>query len=134
VRDGARNAKHLYETGVEDIVMDWADLAAPALWAAGVRLYVRSHLSERIPPIFNLLVSNVPGPAFPLYAGEARVEAIYPFGPVLDTIGLNITVLSYCDALHFGIVTCPELVPDVGPLARAIDESLTELVARCPTE
>jgi diacylglycerol O-acyltransferase / wax synthase len=134
VRDGARNAKHLYETGVEDIVMDWADLPAPALWAAGVRLYVRSHLSERIPPIFNLLVSNVPGPAFPLYAGEARVEAIYPFGPVLDTIGLNITVLSYCDALHFGIVTCPELVPDVGPLARAIDESLTELVARCPTE
>lgn len=131
VRDGARGAKGVYESGVEDVVIDWANLAIPALWAAGVRLYIRSHLSERLPPIFNLLISNVRGPAAPLFAAEARVEAFVPLGPVLDTIGLNITVLSYCDELHFGIVGCAELVPDPWALVSGLRASLDELTARC---
>jgi diacylglycerol O-acyltransferase len=128
IRDAARAAKHLYESGVEDVVMDWADLLTPALWAAGIRLYVWSGFSERLPPIFNVLISNVPGPPLPLYAGEARVIAVHPFGPVLDAIGLNITVLSYGDSIDFGIMTCPELVPDVWSLAAGIHESLAELL------
>jgi diacylglycerol O-acyltransferase len=128
IRDAARSAKRLHESGVEDVVMDWADLPAPALWAAAVRLYVWSRFSERLPPIFNVLISNVPGPPMPLYAGEARVIAVYPFGPVLDAIGLNITVLSYGDSIDFGIMTCPELVSDVWSLAGGIHESLAELV------
>ncbi|HEX2738786.1 MAG TPA: wax ester/triacylglycerol synthase family O-acyltransferase, partial [Acidimicrobiia bacterium] len=128
IRDAARSAKRMYESGVEDVVMDWADLPAPALWAAAVRLYVWSHLSERFPPIFNLLVSNVPGPPMQLYAGEARVVAVYPFGPVLDSIGLNITVLSCGATIDFGIMTCPELVGDVWSLADGFHEALVELV------
>lgn len=131
IRDGARSAKSVHESGVEDIVMDWADLQLPAVWAAGVRLYARSNLSERIPPIFNLLISNVPGPAEPFYAGESRVEAVVPLGPVLDRIGLNITVLSYCDELHFGIVACADLVPNPWAIVSGIEESLAELTARC---
>jgi WS/DGAT/MGAT family acyltransferase len=130
VRDAAQGAKQVYETGIEDVVMDWADLPMPAFWSAGVRLYVRSHLSQRLPPIFNLLVSNVPGPSFALYAGPARLTNVFPLGPVLDTIGINITVLSYCDSVDFGIVTCPELVPDVWSLVEDIEASHAELVAR----
>jgi len=128
IRDAARSAKRMYESGVEDVVMDWADLPAPALWAAGVRFYEWSRLSERLPPLFNLLVSNVPGPPMQLFAGEARVVAVYPFGPVLDSIGLNITVLSYRDSIGFGLMTCPELVPDVWSLADGLHEALAELV------
>ncbi len=128
IRDAAQAAKRLYESGAEDVVMDWADLPIPALWAAGVRLYVWSRLSERLPPIFNVLISNVPGPPMSLYAGEARVIAVYPFGPVLDAIGLNITVLSYGDSMAFGIMTCPQLVSDVWSLVSGIHESLAELV------
>lgn len=127
VRDAARSAKHLYELGIEDVVMHWAELPVPALWAVGIRLYTWSHLSERLPPIFNLLVSNVPGPSMTLYAGEARVVAVHPLGPVLDTIGINITAISYRDRLDFGIVTCPELVPDVWSVADGIHNSLREL-------
>lgn len=128
VRAAAAAAKAVYETGVEDIVMQWADLPVPALWALGIRLYTAAHLSTQLPPIFNLLISNVPGAPFPMYAGRAPVVAMYPFGPVLDTIGINITVLSYRDSLDFGILTCPELVPDPWRLAEAIPLCLGELL------
>jgi WS/DGAT/MGAT family acyltransferase len=128
VRSAAEGAKTVYESGIEDVVMQWADLPVPALWALGIRLYTAAHLSTRLPPIFNLLISNVPGAPFPVYAGPAPVVAMYPFGPVLDSIGINITVLSYQDSLDFGILTCPELVPDPWRLAEAIPVCLRELV------
>ncbi len=134
VRDAARGAKQIHETGIENVVMDWADLPAPAFWSAGVRLYMRSHLSQRLPPIFNLLVSNVPGPSFALYAGPARLTNVFPLGPVLDTIGINITVLSYCGSVDFGILTCPELVPDVWSIVDGIEASHAELVAASVNE
>ncbi|MFN8036158.1 MAG: wax ester/triacylglycerol synthase family O-acyltransferase [Acidimicrobiia bacterium] len=128
IRDAARSAKRVYESGVEDVVMDWAELPAPAVWSLAIRFYVWSQLSERMPPIFNLLVSNVPGPPVPLYAAGALVRAVYPFGPVLDSIGLNITVISYADSVEFGVMTCPDLVPDVWALVDRVPHAMAELV------
>ncbi len=128
IRDAARSAKRVFESGAEDVVMDWARLPIPALWAAAAPLYASSPLTERLPPIFNVLISNVPGPPIPLYAGEARVVSVFPFGPVLDVIGLNLTVLSYVDSIEVGIMTCPELVPEVWSLTDYLRESLAELV------
>jgi diacylglycerol O-acyltransferase len=127
IRDAANNAKELYASGVEDAVMDWASVLPPAAVPLGVRLYTCTHLSERMPPAFNLLVSDVPGPPMPLYAAGARLVAVYPFGPVLDSIGINITVLSYTDSVGFGLMTCPDLVPDPWLLAGGIRPSLAEL-------
>jgi WS/DGAT/MGAT family acyltransferase len=129
VRDAAAGAKRLYESGAEDVVMDWADLPAPAMWRLGVRLYTSLRMSERMPPVFNLLISNVAGAPFPLYAGPAHLVASYPFGPVLDAIGINITVLSGERTLDFGIVTCPELVADPWLLAAGVPAALDELAA-----
>lgn len=133
VRAAANGAKGLYDTGIEDAVIDWADVPLPVVLGTGVRLYHALHLSRSMPPIFNLLISNVRGTDVPLYAGGAEVEAIYPLGPVLDTIGLNITVLSYRGSVDFGIVSCPELAPDLEDFAAAITAELEELVATVAT-
>ena len=48
------------------------------------------------------MISNVPGPQFPLYLAGARLEANYPVSVITDGMGLNITVMSYCGHMDFG--------------------------------
>lgn len=135
----AKSAKQLYRSGIEDAVMDWVGVPVPGALALGARLYSLARFAHcRLPPIFNLLVSNVPGSPAPLYLAGARLLAMYPFGPVLDAVGLNITVLSYEDAVHVGLVSCPELVPDPWAVLDGIQVTLGELMeeleqsSRCP--
>ncbi len=78
--------------------------------------------------VHNLILSNVPGPPVPLYMAGARLVGLYPLGPITDGAGLNITVLSEEDRIGFGIITCPDLMPEVWDLADAIPGALGELV------
>ena len=80
------------------------------------------------PPSANLVVSNVPGPRQPLYAGNSKVTGFYSVGPLSVGIGLNITVWSYVDQFNICLIACRELMPDVWKLMDAISESLDELV------
>ncbi|WP_214319764.1 WS/DGAT/MGAT family O-acyltransferase [Nonomuraea sediminis] len=88
--------------------------------------------SVAFPPI-NLIISNVPGPQFPLYLCGGRVLSYYPMSVLTDLSGgINITCFSYDGMLDFGIVACPERVDDVwsliGFLRKALDELLDERV------
>ena len=78
-------------------------------------------------PNWNLVISNVPGPQIPLYFAGAKLEANYPFSVITDGMGLNITVMSYCGHLDFGIVADREQMPDVWSLMGSLGESLEEL-------
>jgi len=90
------------------IPTDFPGIAAP-LWATGLsRLWRRGRLSERLPPLANLAVSNVPGPPVPLYVAGARVRHYYPVSIVTHGLGLNITLVSYAGSLEFGIVSARE--------------------------
>jgi diacylglycerol O-acyltransferase len=84
-------------------------------------------MADRHRPLFNVTISNVPGPPFPLYLAGARVAATYPLGPIFDGGGINITVMSYLDRMDFGILACPELLPEVEKLADGLHRSLEEL-------
>jgi diacylglycerol O-acyltransferase len=84
-----------------------------------MRLSARLRLGSRLTP-GNLVISNVPGPRRPLYAAGARLLHYYPVSVIMEGQGLNITVQSYLDRLDFGLVCCPELVPDVDVLLDAI--------------
>jgi hypothetical protein len=75
-----------------------------------------------------MVVSNVPGPQFPLYIGGARLVDMYPMGPVFDGAGLNFTAMSYRDQIDIGFMACRESVPDLWRLAGELPEALAELV------
>jgi diacylglycerol O-acyltransferase / wax synthase len=108
-------------------VPNLGEFGASELFGLGARFYSRFRLAAVTPPAVNLVMSNIPGPDFPLYFAGARLLALYPLGPVYDGVGLNITVLSYLDRVGFGFVAGAELAPDLTDLAAAVDESLQEL-------
>jgi diacylglycerol O-acyltransferase len=109
------------------MMMDWAEFAAPIMFSLAARLYTGTRLADRMPAPFNLIVSNVPGPPIPLYFCGARLVDLYPLGPILDGLGLNLTVLSNMDHMGFGFIACRELVPDLWDMAHAVPEALAEL-------
>lgn len=109
------------------LLLDWAQLAVRTLSGPAMRLYASSGLAKR--PIHNLVISNVPGPPFPLYLVGCEVKAMYPLGPIFHGAGLNITVLSLNHRLNIGIASCWDLVPDVWDLADRFDAALHELLA-----
>ncbi|WP_327091398.1 wax ester/triacylglycerol synthase family O-acyltransferase [Nonomuraea sp. NBC_01738] len=84
--------------------------------------------SVAFPPI-NLIISNVPGPQFPLYLCGARVLSYYPLSVLTDMSGgVNITCFSYDGMLDFGIVACPDRVDGVEGLLSHIGRALDELL------
>ena len=80
----------------------------------------------------NLVISNVPGPQMPLYFLGCEVKAMYPLGPIFHGSGLNITVMSLNGKLDVGIVSCPELLPDLWDMADDFEVALDELLDATP--
>lgn len=120
VRTVSRGAKQVHEDIGPDTLEQLAAATAPAVMARGARLYAQLRLAERVRPVINLVVSNVPGPQFPLYLAGGRLVRLYPMGPVLDGAGLNVTVISYCGRVDVGLMACRETVPDLWQLADAV--------------
>jgi WS/DGAT/MGAT family acyltransferase len=110
------------------LLQDWTQFAAPAVFGVAMRLYASTNLAAAR-PVHNLVVSNVPGPQLPLYFLGSEVKAMYPLGPIFHGSGLNITVMSLNGKLDVGIVSCPELLPDLWDLADDFEVALEELVA-----
>jgi hypothetical protein len=94
-------------------------------------MYSRFRLADHHRPIQSVIVSNVPGPDFPIYLGGAETVAAFPLGPITDGAGLNITVMSYRGALNWGLMACRETVPTVDALAGHLHDALAELLAAC---
>ncbi len=94
----------------------------------------RSVLIGNVPPLWNVIVSNVPGPPIPLYTAGARVAGVYPFGPLLEGAGLNLTVLSNMGHVDFGVIACRELVPDVWDIADGFADAVLLLKKRADEE
>jgi diacylglycerol O-acyltransferase len=122
-----RNAKEHHQAVSADMLQDWAEFAAPRTFGLAVRAYAAFRLAERHPVVHNLVVSNVPGPPIPLYFMGARVDALYPLGPVFHGAGLNVTVVSNNGAVHVGIIACREQVPDIEMLAAEVPLALERL-------
>ncbi len=81
------------------------------------------------PRMYNLTISNVPGPRMPLYAAGAEVRSIYPVIPIADGHALSIGVLSYAGGVHFAAYADPAALPEAGDLAALFRTSVQELEA-----
>jgi hypothetical protein len=124
--EAMRAAKEQHGALPASLLSDVTQFAMPALAGQAARLAARLRLMEWLSP-FNLIVSNVPGPAVPLYYAGARLLAYYPLSAIVDGQGLNITVMSYQDGMHFGLIADRELVPDVDRMAGYLVDELAEL-------
>jgi WS/DGAT/MGAT family acyltransferase len=109
------------------LLQDWTQFAAPAVFGIAMRVYAASRLTAA-KPVHNLVISNVPGPQVPLYFLGSEVKAMYPLGPIFHGSGLNITVMSLTGKLDVGIVSCPELLPDLWDMADDFEVALGELL------
>ena len=81
----------------------------------------------RVRPQFNVCISNVPGPAHPLYFRGAQLEANYPMSIPIHGQALNITCTSYNGTLNFGFTGCRDTLPSMQRLAVYMGEGLAEL-------
>jgi diacylglycerol O-acyltransferase len=126
VHDGMANSKELFQALPAERLTDYTEFPPPAVFARAMRLSARLQLGSRFTP-GNLVISNVPGSRVPLYAAGAKLLHYYPVSVIVEGQGLNITVQSYLDKLDFGLICCPELVPDVDTMLAAILEDIDTL-------
>lgn len=80
-------------------------------------------------PLFNVIISNVPGPREPLYWNGAELTGMYPLSAIADGYALNITLVSYAGHLEFGITADRTALPRVQRLIDHLEDSLAELEA-----
>jgi diacylglycerol O-acyltransferase len=130
IRDASGAVKAMARRASGVIPTDFPSIGVPWVLHGLASLYGRSGLAGAIPPIANVVISNVPGPQVPLYAAGARMATYWPLSIVEHGVGLNITVMSYAGAMGFGFTTARCAVPDAGELSAALLEALDELVAR----
>jgi WS/DGAT/MGAT family acyltransferase len=105
-----------------EILTQLSGFAPPTIMAQAARVQARQRL-------FNLVVTNVPGPQFPLYLLGRELEAVYPMVPLAENTALGIAILSYNGQLNFGLVSDYDALPDVEVLADELRSSIEELSA-----
>jgi len=110
-----------------DALVQLSGFAPPTIHALGAR--VVSTMTSRV---FNVVVTNVPGPQFPLYAAGARMLEMYPVVPLAKGQAVSIGLTSYDGGVYYGLNADRDALPDVDVLAQCLEESLAELVGTGP--
>jgi diacylglycerol O-acyltransferase / wax synthase len=128
IHEGTKGAKEEHHALGATTLQNWAEHATPNVFAVAARLYTGMRLADRHRPVANLVVSNVPGPDFPLYLGGSQLLGMFPLGPVMDGMGLNITIMSYMGVLYWGLASDARAVPRLWDIAAAIPHALTDLM------
>ncbi len=103
-----------------DRLIQMSQYVPPTVLGLASRALVRSRL-------VNLVVTNVPGPQFPLYCMGARVLEVFPYVGLAENLGLIVAVISYDGQMEFGITGDRELLPDLANLAGVLSKAFVEL-------
>jgi WS/DGAT/MGAT family acyltransferase len=128
IHESTRGAKEMQRAMSAEKIMGLGDTATPGLISLAARMYTAAGLDRAAPPVMNLIISNVPGPPFELYSAGAKVDAMYPMGPLLFGTGVNVTVFSYRDSIDFGFMVCREVLDNPWPLADGVVDAMADLV------
>ena len=105
------------------------ELLPSTMLALSARLYTELQIAQRYQPVFNLPITNVPGPQVPLYLQGARLVQQYNTAPLFDSMGLVIVAVSYEGKLTLNFSTCPDVVADADALAGYVLDSLHAIEA-----
>jgi hypothetical protein len=121
VRESMGNLKQSKQALGAEVIAGLQDFAPPTLLAQASRL----NFSTRL---FNLIVTNVPGPQFPLYLLGREMEEIVPIAFLPENQALAIAIMSYNGKVDFGLLADYDAMPDLEDLGRMVEESLAELL------
>lgn len=124
IHANAQRAKDYNRDVPVDRLMDLLPSAGPAV---ALNAYSRLNLSRRLPPMFNMVITNVPGSPLPLYLDGAMLRSIGGMAGIYDNTGLTLVVMSYLDRLSISVTSSPESVQHPERLAQYLEETLAEL-------
>jgi diacylglycerol O-acyltransferase / wax synthase len=122
--DGLKESKQA--VGAE-VLTSVQNFAPPTILAQASRL----NFSTRL---FNLIVTNVPGPQFPLYVRGREMLDVFPIAFLPRKHALAIAIMSYNGGMNFGLLGDYDALPDIGRVAEGIEDALAELVILARTE
>jgi diacylglycerol O-acyltransferase len=122
VHEAMRGLKESGQAVGADILTSLAGFAPPTILAQAARL-------QTVQRFFNLTVTNVPGPQFPLYLMGRPLCRLYPLVPIVENTVLGIAILSYNGRIDFGLVADYDALSDLDDVAAALDGSIAELAA-----
>ena len=121
VREAMGELKQSKQALGAEVIARFNDFAPPTLLAQASRI----NFSTRL---FNLIVTNVPGPQMPLYVLGRELEDVFPVAFLPENHALAIAIMSYNGGINFGLLADYDSMEDVGYLSRCIEDSLAELL------
>jgi diacylglycerol O-acyltransferase len=121
VQEAMGNLKQSKQALGAEVIAGLTDFAPPTLLAQASRL----NFSTRL---FNLIVTNVPGPQFPLYLLGREMEEIVPIAFLPENHALAIAIMSYNGKVDFGLLGDYDAMPDLDDFGALLEESLAELL------
>ncbi len=129
IKEHTQGGKAFEKSGATRAFVDLWDFIPFGLATRVLRLYSRFRISEMHAPIFNVVITNVPGPQIDMYMAGHKLLALMGMAPLIDGMGLLITVLSYNGVLSISPTSSPAVMPDLDVFTRNLRESANELEA-----
>jgi WS/DGAT/MGAT family acyltransferase len=120
IRDATVKAKHSHQVTGTDLLLRLSGVVPSALTAQVAKV-------QNAQRFFNLSVTNIPGPAEPLYLLGHRLRDIFPFTPLAGNMALIVAVVSYCGSMEFGLTVDAETIADHDVLVAELERSIAEL-------
>ncbi len=108
---------------------DYTRYVPSATAALATRLYTRMKAAEAHRPLFNCVITNVPGPQIPLYSLGSKLVAQIGYGPIFDGMGLLLAIFSYNGTISIGVSSCRRIMPDIADFVSFLKDALAELAA-----
>lgn len=130
VHDAAQSSKEMTNAIGAKLMTDFSQFIPSTTAALATRLYTEFAMAENVSQAFNCVVTNVPGPQFPLYMAGARLVTQYGLGPIFDGMGVIFPVFSYGGQITVSFNSCRKVVPDPDAFAGYIQETFDELIAQ----
>ena len=122
VHEAMRGLKESGQAVGAETIVALADFAPPTILSQAARL-------QAVQRFFNLTVTNVPGPQFPLYLLGRQLSHFYPLVPIVENAALGIAIMSYNGRIDFGLVSDYDALPDLDGVAAAVVAAIAELAA-----
>ncbi|NJN52938.1 MAG: wax ester/triacylglycerol synthase family O-acyltransferase [Gammaproteobacteria bacterium] len=123
------SSKEMTQAVGAKLMTDYSQFIPSTTAALAARLYTRLGMANRTNPVFNCVITNVPGPQFPLYCAGAPMVAQFGLGPLFDGMGLIFPVVSYNGRISISVTSCREMMPDPEFFARCLEDSYADLKA-----